>query len=131
MATTIWSNKQLYHWGSGGYIKMDASYDYYRNGANMVYSLSVTVKQTGSGSWFNDKVGCQIKLDGTEVYYNATLKGSTSSSTTTTCSSIRYPFRQCLILPQASVRTYRFIYCHFAVRNLICSCSKLFINSII
>lgn len=83
MATTIWSNKQLYHWGSGGYIKMDASYDYYRSGANMVYSLSVTVKQTGSGSWFNDKVGCQIKLDGTEVYYNATLKGTTDSNTKT------------------------------------------------
>ena len=83
MATTIWSNKQLYHWGSGGYIKIDASYDYYRSGANMVYSLSVTVKQTGSGSWFNDKVGCQIKLDGTEVYYNATLKDTTSSSTKT------------------------------------------------
>ena len=83
MATTIWSNKQIHHWGSGGYIKIDASYDYYRSGADMYYTVSVTVKQTGSGSYFNDKVGCQIKLDGTEVYYNSALKGTTSSSTKT------------------------------------------------
>ena len=83
MATTIWSNKQIHHWGSGGYIKIDASYDYYRSGADMYYTVSVTVKQTGSGSYFNDKVGCQIKLDGAEVYYNSTLKGTTSSSTKT------------------------------------------------
>lgn len=83
MATTIWSNKQIYHFGSAGYIKMDASYDYYRSGADMYYTVSVTVKQTGSASNFNDKVGCQIKLDGTEVYYNATLKGTTSTSTKT------------------------------------------------
>ena len=83
MATTIWSNKQIYHFGSSGYIKIDASYDYYRSGADMYYTVSVTVKQTGSASNFNDKVGCQIKLDGTEVYYNATLKGTTSTSTKT------------------------------------------------
>ena len=83
MATTIWSNKQIYHWSSSGYIKIDASYDYYRSGADMYYTVSVTVKQTGSGSWFNDKVGCQIKLDGKEVYYNSTLKGTTTSSTKT------------------------------------------------
>ena len=83
MATTIWSNKQIYHWSSSGYIKIDASYDYYRSGADMYYTISVTVKQTGSKSWFNDKVGCQIKLDGKEVYYNSTLKGTTSSSTKT------------------------------------------------
>lgn len=83
MATTIWSNKQIYHFGSSGYIKIDASYDYYRSGADMYYTVSVTVKQTGSASNFNDKVGCQIKLDGTEVYYNSTLKGTTSSSTKT------------------------------------------------
>ena len=83
MATTIWSNKQIYHFGSSGYIKIDASYDYYRSGADMYYTVSVTVKQTGSASNFNDKVGCQIKLDGTEVYYNDTLKGTTSTSTKT------------------------------------------------
>ena len=83
MATTIWSNKQIYHFGSSGYIKIDASYDYYRSGADMYYTVSVTVKQTGSASNFNDKVGCQIKLDGTEVYYNATLKDTTSTSTKT------------------------------------------------
>lgn len=83
MATTIWSNKQIYHFGSSGYIKIDASYDYYRSGADMYYTVSVTVKQTGSASNFNDKVGCQIKLDGAEVYYNNTLKGTTSSSTKT------------------------------------------------
>ena len=83
MATTIWSNKQIYHFGSSGYIKIDASYDYYRSGADMYYTVSVTVKQTGSASNFNDKVGCQIKLDDTEVYYNATLKGTTSTSTKT------------------------------------------------
>lgn len=83
MATTIWSNKQIYHFGSAGYIKIDASYDYYRSGADMYYTVSVTVKQTGSASNFNDKVGCQIKLDGTEVYYNNTLKDTTSTSTKT------------------------------------------------
>ena len=50
MATTIWSNKQIDHWSSSGYIKMDGSYDYYRIGADMNYIRSVTVKQTGSKS---------------------------------------------------------------------------------
>ena len=82
MATTIWSNKELYHWGNTGYIKMDVTYTYSRDGADMLYTVNVTVKQTGSQAYFNDSVGCQIKLNGTEVYKNTSLKGSTSSSTT-------------------------------------------------
>ena len=74
MATTIWSNKELYHWGNTGYIKMDATYTYSRDGADMLYTINVTVKQTGSQAFFNDSVGCQIKLNGTEVYKNTTLK---------------------------------------------------------
>lgn len=81
MATTIYSNESLYTWGSSGHIKLDASYDYWRNGADMHYSVTAVVKQTSTGSWFNDSVGCQMWLDGVLIYDNSTLKGSTSSST--------------------------------------------------
>jgi hypothetical protein len=81
MATTIYSNESLYKWGSSGHIKLDASYDYWRNGADMHYSITAVVKQTSTGSWFNDSVGCQMWLDDVLIYDNSTLKGSTSSST--------------------------------------------------
>lgn len=71
LGDTKWNNNPVYYW--------NVTYDYYRSGSNVVYTIKVNAWTTKSGAWYNNILSAWVSVDNVERgTYD--IKGRTSGS---------------------------------------------------
>lgn len=71
LGDTKWNSNPVYYW--------NVTYDYYRSGSNVVYTIKVNAWTTKSGAWYNNILSAWVSVDNVERgTYD--IKGRTSGS---------------------------------------------------
>lgn len=61
-------------------IAAEVTYDYWRSGNNMVYKVTVSMNCISSGAWYNNRLACKLKVNGSWIWTNQTIKAQTSGT---------------------------------------------------